>query len=92
MMSKLSGPTRLEYTASIPLLCLEMRSVRCPDVAVLKTNARGNVTCFEFSPACLATLFIAARYLSALRTAVGQISCTRSIEQNTPRMHSETSW
>jgi len=61
MMSNFSRPTRLEYTATIPLVCLEMRSVRCPGVTVLKTNACGNVTCFEFSPTCLATLCIAVR-------------------------------
>jgi len=92
MMSNYSRPTRLEYTASIPLVCLEMRSVRCPGVTVLKTNACGNVTCFGFSPSCLATLCIAVRYLSSMRIAVARIPCTRSIQQNTPRMYSEVSW
>lgn len=56
MMPNYSRPTRLEYTASTPLVCLEMRSVRCPGLTVQKTNACGNVTCFGFSPTCLATL------------------------------------
>jgi len=89
MMSNFSRPTRLEDTASIQLVCLEMRSVRCPGVTVLKTNVCGNVTCFECSPTCLATLCIAVRYLSSVRIAVGQISCIRSVKQNTSRMYSE---
>ena len=97
--TRASNDVQLQYTDATGIycfyaacVCLEMRSVRCPGVTVWKTNACGNVTCFEFSPTCLSTLCVAVRYLSSMRIAAGQISCTRSVEQNTPRMCSEVSW